>query len=242
MYRGHGAVRLRSGWWGRAGDGKALGVRLENDSDLSSIEDEVDEDDAATLESCLRKNVEVVDMDRNEMGKLLTAEISFWPDGDQNNAKRTVEELVDLLLLADGGVLVVVAPNPELRRLSTQSADKGYMTKRLTGLCVTDAAFTTAFLHFASHRPELSEGDRWPQSYFDETARNQPKDGALLMKPNVFRAKCSAKVLGLPLPQNGVQNRFPKSSQTLSSGLFLGPQPAMTEDANLQGVTEWSET
>jgi hypothetical protein len=106
--------------------------------------------------------------------------------------------MISLMGKANGGGMVVIAPIKELKRLKVQSADDGYMTRRLKGLHATSPDFEKIFLEFSSHAPEFEMGDRWPPSYYDAPARGLPKDGATLLVPNGSCMKGAAKILGLP--------------------------------------------
>lgn len=94
---------------------------------------------------------------------------------------------------------MLVAPTDLLERLDRGvarmlSADGGYLTERFRGTEVASDTSRSAFVAFTEH----TANGRWPADHQDPTARNQPKDGAVLLDDAGGAWRCEAKLRGLP--------------------------------------------
>lgn len=125
---------------------------------------------------------------------------SWHTDVRSSSPERVVARGLELFhKCADGGALMVVAPQEELDSLQklTRTSDGGYLTARLRGVHICSEEFKKTFTSFTDHKS--SECDRWPIDWPDEEARNQPKDGAMLVSASGYRVKCAVKLVGLPM-------------------------------------------
>lgn len=124
---------------------------------------------------------------------------------------------LELVADASDGVLLVVAPILELRRLRTQSTDDGHMNRTLKPFTIFDDEFRRKFLEFAEH----TEDDRWPVDHDDIDARGLPKDGGFLILPSGMPAKCATKIIGLPVAPRQWPGHGTRHETALSLSSFL---------------------
>jgi len=134
--------------------------------------------------------------DAGLVAKELEAHVSNWPGG----ANGAVREMLDLVTAANHACLLVMAPRFFMEAKGFQSncshVDNGYMTKRLGKHMIGSLSFRDDFMEFIEHTCT----DRWPSDYRDEEARNQPKDGAIILDSDGHLVKAATRVTGLPLP------------------------------------------
>jgi hypothetical protein len=107
--------------------------------------------------------------------------------------------MLELVTAAKHACLVVMAPREDMDAKNFKShcshVDKGYMTERLGKHKIGSRAFHDDFMEFVEH----TSNDRWPSDYRDEKARDQPKDGAIILDCHGHLVKAATRVTGLPL-------------------------------------------
>jgi len=149
----------------------------------------------SSLETLKRPNV-VVDpyLDEAAFRAAVRAEIARWPADSRRGAMSSVEAMLQLMVEAESGAMVAIAPWACLKGLHLQSTDGGYLSDKLKGVSVFKPEFRRVFLDFVKH----SDDDCWPKDYPDQRARGLPKDGAILLENTGMPAKCATKLVGLP--------------------------------------------
>lgn len=177
---------------------------------------------AWTLHSDERKELEVYDCNQTEAVQHALEALArgFSPSRGMRSLTATVERALRLVLMAQSGVCMIIAPDEQLQRLESNAhcSDDGAMTQYLRGLHVSDREFEKRFLEFT----EPTETDRWPKDHPEENLRGRPKDGiAALLAPSGFRVKCAVRLEGLPLACKTWSQRGMRHMTALAAADFM---------------------
>jgi len=128
---------------------------------------------------------------------------------ESSQAIRTLKAALSLAVQAASGCCFIIAPPSEVIRLKkcVHHSDGGYMTQKLKDKHIGSSDFQRAFLEFAT----FTDSGRWPMSHPDVTARDQPKDGAIVLSSSGSVKKAAANLVGLPKapyswPQRGMRH------------------------------------